>query len=126
MIHDTLKSLGGITETKGNDQELIVTLMSEKYSLENFFLFHTYLVVARMEVKFGKVLSPTEFIQKVIYDMNGKFILDGKFVEAMRINTHAPSAFLLEDHDDRARIGDGTWITSTSRNSWTIFSISFF
>jgi len=108
MFHDTMKSLGGIIETKGNDQELIVIFMSEKYSLENFFLFHMYVVVARMEVKFGKVLSSIEFIQKVIYDMNGKFILDGKFVEAMRINTHEPSAFLLEDHDDRARIGNGT------------------
>jgi hypothetical protein len=36
------------------------------------------MVVARMEVNFGKVLSPIEFIQKVIYDENGKCVLDGK------------------------------------------------
>jgi hypothetical protein len=54
MIHETLKSGGGITETKGHDQELIVALMSVECILGNFILFHTYLVVSRMEVKFGK------------------------------------------------------------------------
>jgi hypothetical protein len=62
MIHETMKSGGGITETKGHDQELIVALKSEKCSLGDVFLFHTYLVVAIIEVKFGKVLSPIEFI----------------------------------------------------------------
>jgi hypothetical protein len=54
MIHETLKSRGGITENKGHDQELIVALMSVKCHLGDVFLFHTYLVIARMEVKFGK------------------------------------------------------------------------
>jgi hypothetical protein len=47
MIHETLKSGGGITKDKGNDQELIVTLMSSKGSIGDVFLFHTYLVVAK-------------------------------------------------------------------------------
>jgi hypothetical protein len=33
MIHETLKSGGGIIETKGHDQEFIVPPMSAKYSL---------------------------------------------------------------------------------------------
>jgi hypothetical protein len=49
MIHETLKSGGSITKTKGNYQELIVALMSVKCCLGNVFLFHTYLVVARTE-----------------------------------------------------------------------------
>jgi hypothetical protein len=48
MIRKALKSTGGITENKGYDQELIVTLMSVKLILVNVFLFHTYLVVAIM------------------------------------------------------------------------------
>jgi hypothetical protein len=48
MIHEALKSEEGIKETKGNDQELIVTILSEKHSLGNVFLFHTYLMVRRM------------------------------------------------------------------------------
>jgi len=70
--------------------------MSAKGSLGNVFLFHTYMVRARMKVKFGKVLSPTKFIQKVIYDRNGKLVLHGMFVEGTKIKTHVPSAFLLE------------------------------
>jgi len=104
MIHETLKSGGCIAKTKRHDQKLIKALMSAKDSLGNVFLFHTYLVVARMKVNFGKVLIPTEFIQKVIYNSNGKFVLDGKFVEVTKIRTHEPSAFLLEGHDYRGRI----------------------
>jgi hypothetical protein len=37
MVHETLESGGSITQAKGNDQELIVTLMSSKRSLSNVF-----------------------------------------------------------------------------------------
>jgi hypothetical protein len=63
MIHETLESGGGITQAKGHDQELIMTLMNLKCSIGNFFLFHTYLVVAKMKIKFSKVLSTTQFFQ---------------------------------------------------------------
>jgi hypothetical protein len=43
MIHETLKGGGGITQAKGHDQELIVTLMISKGSLGNIFFFHMYL-----------------------------------------------------------------------------------
>jgi hypothetical protein len=85
MIHETLESGGSITQAKGHDQELIVTLMSSKCSLGNVFLFHMYLVVARMEIKFSKVLSTTQFIQQVINDRNGKFVFDGEFVEGVKV-----------------------------------------
>jgi hypothetical protein len=52
MIHETLKSGGGITQAKGHDQELTVTLVSLKGSYLDIFLFHAYLVVARMKIKF--------------------------------------------------------------------------
>jgi hypothetical protein len=42
MIHDTLKSGGGIIETKGHSQEIIVVLMSVKCSLWYFFLLYIY------------------------------------------------------------------------------------
>jgi hypothetical protein len=90
-----------------------VALISVKCILGDVFLFHTYLVVAQMEVNFGKVLSPIEFIQKVIYDGNGKCFLDGKFVKETKIRTHAPSAFLLEDHENRGRIGVGIGTDNT-------------
>jgi hypothetical protein len=58
-------------------------------------------------------LSPIEFIQKVIYDMNVKFFLDGKFVEGMKIRTHVLSAFLIEDYEYRGRIGASTGMDNT-------------
>jgi hypothetical protein len=45
--------------------------------------------------------------------MNGKFVLDGKFVEGMKIGTHVPSSFLLEDCDNMGRIGVGTRMDNT-------------
>jgi hypothetical protein len=54
MIHQALDSGGSITQDKGHDQKLIVALMSSKGSLRNVFLGHTYLVVARLKIKFSK------------------------------------------------------------------------
>jgi hypothetical protein len=54
MIHEALEGGGGITQAKGHDQKLIVALMSSKGSLGNACLFHTYLVVSRMKIKFSK------------------------------------------------------------------------
>jgi hypothetical protein len=112
MIHETLKSGGSVTQAKRNYQELIVTLMTYKCSLGNVFLFHMDLLVVKTEIKFGEVLSTTQFIQEVINDMNGKFVFDGEFVEGMKIRTHAPSSFFIEYHDHRRRKGVGTRMDS--------------
>jgi hypothetical protein len=37
------------------------------------------------KIKFGKELSTFKFIQKIINDWNGKLILDGYFVESMKL-----------------------------------------
>ena len=47
IIHEALEGGGGITQAKGHDQKLIVTLVSSKGSLGYVSFLHTYLVVAR-------------------------------------------------------------------------------
>ena len=54
IIHEALESGGSITQAKEHDQKLIVALMSSKGSIGNVYLFHTYLVVARMKIKFSE------------------------------------------------------------------------
>jgi hypothetical protein len=88
MIHEALEGGGGITQAKWHDQKLIVAHMSSKGSLGNVFLFHMYLVVARMKIKFSKEMDATQFIQEVINDRDGKFVFNGKFVEGMKVVTH--------------------------------------
>ena len=51
----------------------------------------TYLVVARMKIKFSKELGATQFIQEVINDRNGEFVFDGKFIEGTEVKTHSPN-----------------------------------
>jgi hypothetical protein len=58
-ILEALEGGWGITQAKGHDQKLIVALMSSKGILGNVYLFHTYLVVARMKIKFSKELGAT-------------------------------------------------------------------
>ena len=82
MVHEALEGGGGVTQTKGHDQKLIVALMSVKGYLGNVILFHMYLVIARVKIKFGKTLGTTQFIQEVINDRDGKFVFDGQFVES--------------------------------------------
>jgi hypothetical protein len=62
MVHEALEGGGGITQTKGHDQKLIVALMSAKGSLGNVGLFHTYMVISRAKIKFGKELGATHLI----------------------------------------------------------------
>jgi hypothetical protein len=96
MIHEALEGGGGITQAKRHDQKLIVALMSSKESLGNVCLFHTYLVVARMKIKFSKELATTTFIQEVINDRNEKFVFNGKFVEGTEVRKHSPRSFFLQ------------------------------
>ena len=113
MIHEALEGGGGITQAKGHDKKLIVALMSSKVSLRNVYLFHTYLVVARTKIKFSKELGATQFINEVINDRNGKFVINGEFVEGMEVRTHAPRTFFLKDHDHRIRVGAHTRMDNT-------------
>jgi hypothetical protein len=108
MIHEALEGGGGITQAKGHDQKLIVALMSSKGSLGNVCLFHMYLVVARMKIKFSKEMGATQFIQEVINDRNGKFVFNGKFVEGTKVRTPSPRTLFLQDHDHGARVGAHT------------------
>jgi hypothetical protein len=95
MIHEAMEGGGGITQAKGHDRKLIVDLISSKDSLRNICLFHTYLVVARMMIKFSKELGATQFIQEVINDRNGEFVFNGEFFEGMKVMTHSPRTFFL-------------------------------
>jgi hypothetical protein len=104
MIHEALDGGGGITQAKGHEKKLIVTLMSVKGCLWNVCLFHTYLVIARAKIKFSKELDATQFIQEVVNDRNGKFVLNGQFVEGTEVKTHSSRTFFLQDHDCRRRV----------------------
>jgi hypothetical protein len=108
MIHEVLEGGRGITQAKGNEKKLIVALMSSKGGIGNVDLFHTYLVVARMKIKFSKELGATQFIQEVINDMNGKFFFNGKFVEGTDVKTQSPRTFFLQDHDHKRSVGAHT------------------
>jgi hypothetical protein len=99
MIHEALEGGGGVTQAKGHEQKLIVTLMSLKGHIGDVGLFHTYLVIAQARIKFGKELGATQFIQEVINDRNGKFIFNGQFVEGTKVRTYSLRAFFFQDHD---------------------------
>ena len=113
MVHEALEGGGGITKDKGHDQKLIVALMSAKGHIRNVCLFHTYLVIARVKIKFSKELGATQFIQKVINDRNGKFVFNGQFVEGTEVRTHSPRTFFPQDHDYRTRVRAHTRANNT-------------
>jgi hypothetical protein len=112
MIHENFKSGGTISQEKGHDQELIVTLICSKCSLGNVLFLHTYLVVAKIKIMFGKSLRTTQFIQNVINDRGGKFVFDCDYAEGMKIGMHVPSSFFIEYHDYWRRTWVGTWMNN--------------
>jgi hypothetical protein len=104
IIHKTLESGRIITQAKENYQELIVTLISLKCSLGNELFFHMDLVVSIMQIKFGELLSTTQFIQEVINDRNEELVFNCEIVEGEKIGTHAPRTLFLEYHDHTERM----------------------
>jgi hypothetical protein len=70
-------------------------------------------VVARTNIKFSKELGTTQFIQEVIKDLNGKFVINGEFFEGAKVKTHDPRTLFLKDHDHRRRVGDHTRADNT-------------
>jgi hypothetical protein len=100
MVHEALEGGGGITQAKGDDQKLIVALMSAKGCLGDVCLFHMHMVIARAKIKFGKELGATQFIQEVINDRNKKFVFDGQFAESTEVRMHSTRNFFLQYHDD--------------------------
>jgi hypothetical protein len=72
-----------------------MAFMSEKINFRNIKFLHTNLVKARMEINFGKKLGTFKFIQKIMNDWNGKFILDNYLVERVKVKTHIPSALFF-------------------------------
>ena len=74
--------------------------MSEKINFRNINFLHTNLVTAKMEIKFGKKLSTFKFIQKIMNEWNGKFILDNYLVERVKVKTRIPSALFFQYHDN--------------------------
>jgi hypothetical protein len=85
------KVYGALHGPKG----IIMAFVSVEGSLGNINLLHINLVISRMKIKFGKKLGIGQFIQNIISDWNGKFILDGNFVESTKIMAHVPSAFFF-------------------------------
>jgi hypothetical protein len=125
MIHEALEGGGGITQAKGHDQELIVTLMSLKGSLGDVNFLHTYLVVTKMQIKFSDVLSTTQLIQDIINDRNGKLVLDGEFIEGMKVRTHASTTLFLEYHDQKRRIRVVTKADNTCLEQFLHYFLNF-
>jgi hypothetical protein len=125
MIHEALEGGGGITQAKGHDQKLIVSLMSSKGSLGNIFLFHTYMVVARTKIQISEELGATQFIHEVINDRNGEFLFDGKFVEGTKVKTHLKRTFFIQDHDHKRRIGARTRVDNACIKEFLDHFINF-
>jgi hypothetical protein len=125
MIHEDLEGGGGITRAKGNDQKLIVTLVSTKQSLGYVSFLHTYLVVSRTQIKFSEVLSTTQLIQEIINDRNGKLFFDGELIEGMKVGTHALSTFFLKYHEHRGRIRVGIGVDNTRLEQFLHYFLNF-
>jgi hypothetical protein len=101
MIHEVLEFGGGITQAKGHDQKIILTLVISKGNLGYVRFLHTYIVVSRMQIKCSEVLSTTQLIQEIINDRNGELVLHGEIIEGTEVRKHAPRNLFLKYHDHK-------------------------
>jgi len=125
MIHEALEGEGSITQAKGHDQKIIVTLVSSKVHLGYVSFLHMYSVVSRMQINFSEVLSTTQIIQKIINDRNGELVHDGELIEGMKFETHVPSTLFLKYYNHRGRIRAGTREDNTHLEKFLHYFLNF-
>jgi hypothetical protein len=63
FIHEDLDCRRGITNSKRHNQEFIMAFTNAKNCFRNVFLFHPNLMVARVKIQFGELLSSMKFIE---------------------------------------------------------------
>ena len=88
MVHARLKSGWSIGKSKRHDQKLIVTIVTTKSCFGDVLVPYPDLMVPRVKIDLGEVLSSSKFIDEFVNPGNGIPVLDGLFVKCSIINAH--------------------------------------
>ena len=63
FIHDTLEGGRCIKKSKWNNQKIIVAFMGAKCCHRNVDFFHFDMMISRVKIQFGEILSSMKLIQ---------------------------------------------------------------
>ena len=86
FIHQCVKCGGRISEAKGHDKKLIVSIMCAESHFRDLILMKPNWVIPRMKIQLGEKMSTMNLIKKIINKRNGKLILDCDVINFSKVN----------------------------------------
>ena len=72
-----------------------MSVVCTESSLCNIIRVHTDLMMPTTEIKLAEEPSAAQFIQELLHNWNGEFVLDCFVVKSSKIHTEAPAAIML-------------------------------
>ena len=94
-IYEIHKYFLGISETKGDYKEHIVTISGSECHFSYILTSHHMLVIPRSQVNLTKVYCPFELIKQVVNLRERILVLLNDFIELAIINAHSKGPILL-------------------------------
>ena len=90
FIHQCLECGRRISEAKGNDKKIIVSITCAKICFRDIILINPNLVIPRKEIQLGEKMNTMKLIKKLINNMNWKLLLDCDVIKCSKVDVKAP------------------------------------
>lgn len=114
MIHESLKSLGSVTETKGHGDKFKKAKWSNDGCFWNVSRIEGNLVIAFYQIKFGKDFCTMEGRRKILEVGEGVTVRNSGHVKAAVVAAGAPRTIWFRNHVERRRPWTGGPANDTS------------
>jgi hypothetical protein len=100
LVHEVHEGGGGVGQTEGKYEELVVTVAGTEGSLRHVLVCDADLVVSGAKVDLAEDSGSLQAVEQFVNPGEGIAVLDGDVVESTIINTHTHGAvFLLHEQD---------------------------
>ena len=104
VIHEALKSGGGIGETKEHHSGFKESLMDDEGRFPLMPVFDSDIIVSPSDVEPGEDFCPLEFVDEVRNEGKRVCVTDGVFVDIAIVLTGSEATVLLFDKEERGRL----------------------
>ena len=104
VIHEALKSGGGIGETKEHHSGFKESLMDDEGRFPLMPVFDSDIIVSPSDVEPGEDFCPLEFVDEVRNEGKRVCVTDGVFVDIAIVLTGSEATVLLFDKEERGSL----------------------
>ena len=105
IVHGLLEGGRCVTQSKGHENELIVTIPCSESGLVRIVGMYTNLVIARSKVNLGEESRSSDFVQHLVNAWQWITIIDSQLIQGSLVHAHTHRPFLFPYEEDRCAVG---------------------